>query len=402
MRLQYTVPIGFIAFALFQSLAHGQVPAAVPDYLPDDLRTGLIIEKNRLDQDHADLFKDATAHNRKCTGVTAGTALDRECAAEQSNLKTRKANYYASVRSFNRRVAAAGKRTPESHGLPMPETTSNDIDSRIAEMKGVVTQLKKAPSPEEKEALWEKYQRLREAYDQLIFDRMKVFGKKMGWSADEQTRFNKALDELGDFKSDASATPDNIDKAWNNMLARSGSTELAKEASQGGGPGFPGAGQQTRYNDCVVFALANATGRPYGVVGAAAGELIRNSDWHSTYEQTHPDQAIERRGLNGGEVVALAQNFGKANIVLSGAFADTLKSGRPILVDVSPPGAEGGHEVVLTKAFSHQGQTWYELMDSNQGPIRRLYLSDSELHSLLKENGVAFSPDTGRTPKLLR
>ncbi len=37
-----------------------------------------------------------------------------------------------------------------------------------------------------------------------------------------------------------------------------------------------------------------------------------------------------------------------------------------------------GHEVVLTKAFLHGGETWYEMMDSNDGPLQRRYLSDKE------------------------
>lgn len=63
---------------------------------------------------------------------------------------------------------------------------------------------------------------------------------------------------------------------------------------------------------------------------------------------------------------------------------------------------EGGHEVVLTKAFQHSGETWYEIMDSNQGPQRRLYLSAKELNTILQENGVTFRPEPGTTPKLLR
>jgi hypothetical protein len=61
-----------------------------------------------------------------------------------------------------------------------------------------------------------------------------------------------------------------------------------------------------------------------------------------------------------------------------------------------------GHEVVLTKTFQHRGETWFEMMDSNQGPQRRLFLSSKELNSILEENGVPFRPNRRTTPKLRR
>jgi len=48
---------------------------------------------------------------------------------------------------------------------------------------------------------------------------------------------------------------------------------------------------------------------------------------------------------------------------------------------------------VLTQAFQHGGQTWYVLMDSNQGPQRRLFLSDKELYTMQQENGVVYRPN---------
>jgi hypothetical protein len=61
-----------------------------------------------------------------------------------------------------------------------------------------------------------------------------------------------------------------------------------------------------------------------------------------------------------------------------------------------------GHEVVLTKVFAHGGENWYEMIDSNQGPQRRLYLSARELNTILQENGVAYRPEPGTVPKLFR
>ena len=62
------------------------------------------------------------------------------------------------------------------------------------------------------------------------------------------------------------------------------------------------------------------------------------------------------------------------------------------MVNVVPQSGDfkDGHEVVLTKAFQHGGETWYEMMDSNQGPLRRLYLSAKQLNTMLQENGVAY------------
>lgn len=73
-----------------------------------------------------------------------------------------------------------------------------------------------------------------------------------------------------------------------------------------------------------------------------------------------------------------------------------------MLVSVVPEGGQGAHEVVLTKTFQHGGESWFAMMDSNQGPVRRLYLSAKELSTMLQENGVAFRPEPGTTPKLLR
>jgi hypothetical protein len=42
------------------------------------------------------------------------------------------------------------------------------------------------------------------------------------------------------------------------------------------------------------------------------------------------------------------------------------------------------------------------MMDSNQGPERRLFLSSKELNTMLQEKGVAYRPESGTTPALLR
>jgi hypothetical protein len=242
--------------------------------------------------------------------------------------------------------------------------------------------------------------RAHKAQGALFTKTMNAQAKKLEWSPDEQARLNAALNKLAS-DGDTNATVGQIWQAWQNVLAR-GSGDLEREASDGDGPGFPGAGTQTRYEDCAVFALANAAGLPYGVVGTRATELIRQGEWRDATERANPQKTIEEAGLIGGEVVMLAEAFGRVEVVPMTDFAKTLKEGRPVMVNVVPEGGEGGHEVVLTKTFQHGGETWFAMMDSNQGPVRRLYLSAKELGRILQENGVAFHPETGTTPKLLR
>jgi hypothetical protein len=242
--------------------------------------------------------------------------------------------------------------------------------------------------------------RAHKAQGALFTKTMNAQARKLEWSPDEQARLNAALNKLAS-DGDTNATVGQIRQAWQNVLAR-GSGDLEREASDGDGPGFPGAGTQTRYEDCAVFAVANATGRPYGFVAARATELISKGEWRDATDHADPQKTIEQSGLIGGEVVMLAEAFGRVEVVPMTDFAKTLKEGRPIMVNVVPESGQGGHEVVLTKTFQRGGETWFAMMDSNQGPVRRLYLSAKELSTMLQENGVAFHPETGTTPQLLR
>ena len=98
----------------------------------------------------------------------------------------------------------------------------------------------------------------------------------------------------------------------------------------------------------------------------------------------------------------MAEAFGQAEVVADADLAKTLKGGRPVLVDVVPSGGSGKHQVLLTKTFQHAGDTWFEMMESYQGPQRRLYVSAAELKLMQLENAVAFEPDAQKTPLLLR
>jgi hypothetical protein len=236
-----------------------------------------------------------------------------------------------------------------------------------------------------------------------VINAMNALARQLGWSPDKLARLDAALGRLA-FDGDPNSTGVQVRGTWHDVIARGPDADLVREASQRDGLGFPGAGTQTVNNDCTVFALANAAGLPYGLVAARANELIRQGEWHSPADRANPQAMIEKHGLNGGEVVLLAEVFGQAEVVPSSGFAKTLSAGRPVMINVVPADGKmnSGHEVVLTKTFQHRGETWFEMMDSNQGPQRRLFLSSKELNTILQENGVAFRPNPGTTPKLLR
>jgi len=232
-----------------------------------------------------------------------------------------------------------------------------------------------------------------------IIKGMNALARRLGWSTEKRARLDRALKELDSLGEGRAAGE--VIRTWQAIKSRGADGELARASARGSGALLSGAGEQRSYTDCAVFALANATALPYSVVAARAAELISQGDWHSAAERAHPQALIERHGLNGGEVIMLAESFGQAEVVSRSDFARTLKGGRPLLIDVVPAGGRGEHEVVLTRTFQHAGATWYELMDSYQGPQRRLYLSGQELNTILLANGVAFRPEPGTVPELL-
>lgn len=232
-------------------------------------------------------------------------------------------------------------------------------------------------------------------------DRMLELARDLGWEESELTRLRTVTEKLSPDGDDVSGSE--IRDAWREVLQRNGS-EYSREAAAAAGIDLPGAGMQTKHEDCTIFALAHAAGLPYGVVAARASALLRHGTWRPTDQRTNPQHVIEAKGLNGDEVIMLAESFGQAELVPSERFVETLRQGTPILVDVVAPDGnpDNQHQVVLTKTFARGGDTWFELMDSNQGPLRRLYLNTKELNTLLVENGVAYRPEQGTVPVLLR
>ena len=322
----------------------------IPSELPDEVRQPLLAKRAPLAHRKQALIEEGELFNRSCVNLEKGSSRYQACLAKQ-------AEFGAHVEALRR-----------------------DMAQLVDEIHAAVR-----------------------AEDARIIKSMNALAARLGWSADEQARLDKALNSLG-FDGDPSVTSAQIIHAWQEVLARGPGGDLARAASRGEGPGFPEAGTQTQYQDCTIFALANAAGLPYGVAATRAAELIRQGDWRGAAERANPQHVIEQKGLNGGEVVMLAEAFGQAEVVPSVDFAKTVQAGRPVLVNVVPQDGDvrGGHEVVLTRTFHHGGAPWFEVMDSNQGAQRRLYVTAKELSTLLQENGVAFRPEPGTTPALLR
>lgn len=349
--MKFITLILFAAILIAAASARAGMPALpeIPVALPDAVREPLIARSQPLALQKLELIEEGASINRQCSRVEQSSAQHQSCLAR--------------VGEFNAKV--------EALRVAM-DKMADEIDAAIDR-----------------------------AEEDRVITAMNAIAKRPEWSSVDRTRLDNALRSLS--RKGEPVSDNQINGIWSNMLIRGNDELLAREASGGTDPGFPGAGlQKGGSHDCAVFALANAAGLPYGVVAARAAELISQGEWRKPAERQNPRMAIEQRGLNGGELVILAEAFGQAEVVKNSEFVKTLKEGRPIMVNVVPEGGKGGHEIVLTKTFKHGGETWYEMMDSNQGPLRRLYIGKEDLNLILQENGVAFRPEPNTTPKLLR
>lgn len=243
-------------------------------------------------------------------------------------------------------------------------------------------------------------ERVDAATSEHVVRSLNALAKKQKWTTKERARLEKALAAL-----EADGGPSNTAQrvqAWKDVLARDGAA-FSKEAAEGSGPLFPAAGTQS-FEDCALYAVANAAGVLYEVVAARATRLIEEGEHRPAAQRASAQKTIEDEGLMGGEVIMLAEAMGEVEVVPSTAFPLTLKGGRPIMINVisTDGGLRSAHEVVLTRTFRHDGEVWFEMIDSNQDEWRRLYWSARELDLILKENGVAFRRDAHSTPQLLR
>ncbi len=226
---------------------------------------------------------------------------------------------------------------------------------------------------------------------------IEILAKKLRWNAEKQARLEKALKDLG-FDGLDSITEENVQNGWNAIWRDADNADLAR-AADAAGPRLP-AGGQKEGNDCAVAAMATASGLPYNEVAARAKDLIRQGEWRHQAIRDDPQEAL-KKGLTGGEVVLLAESLGRAEVVPNSRFEETLKGGRPVMVNVATiqstptfPGrtttAFADHEIVLTKTFKYKGKTWYEMTDSRH-PDSRFFVPPEKLNLILQEKGVAFS-----------
>lgn len=336
-------------FLLFAINSNAQVIPKivdVPDSFTSQQKKTFEKESEKIKEQKKNLNTRISDFNLKCEKVEKKTSLERECADEQVLIKEGKGKLIEAINQFNK-----------------------DILNALDAIRIIVA--------------------------------MNALAKDLGWSVDEQLRLDSALNKL-DFDGDTSVTSTTIVQTWQDILTRGHGEDFKKEAAQGKGSGLPGAGKQS-FEDCTLFALANATGLPYPEVAARATKLIREGKWRNAAESSNPQRTIEKQGLTGGEVVMLAEAFGRVEVIPSSDFARILKEGHTVMTNVVPYNGnlDAGHQVVLTKTFQHKGETWFELIDSNQeGSQQRLYLSNTELYTILRENGVVYRPDRGTIPKI--
>lgn len=228
-----------------------------------------------------------------------------------------------------------------------------------------------------------------------------ALAQRLRWPTSEQTRLAAALARLSS-DGDLSVTSRDVVRTWRTIIGR-GADPAVIRAAGGTGSRLPAAGTQS-FEDCAVFAIANAAGLPYSVVATRATELVREAPWRTPAERGSPQGTIETGGLIGVELVMLTEAMGQADIVGSAAFFDVVGSNRSVMVNVVPPSGNfsTGHEVVLSRAFRHEGVRWFEMIDSNQNVMERRYLTEAELNTILQETGIAFRSNSGTTPSPLR
>lgn len=235
-----------------------------------------------------------------------------------------------------------------------------------------------------------------ELYDELLRADILAYARKHRWTSQDLAGLRKGMDAWQSYdqphvgKEQAAAI-------WQNIAERKGDKQLRREAAAVKGFSTTGAGTQS-FNDCALFAIANAAGVPYGAVAALATKFMSDGTWRLPDERADPQSAIEKKGLNGGEVLMLIEYYGRARVLPPSEFKPVLSAGRPILINVRPPSGSAfiGHQIVLTKSFRSDTTDWYEAMDSNDSAIGKLYLKADELNTLILETGIAYFPDDRR------
>ncbi len=339
---QHVLPLMLIIAALAGVAVAQKIPATaeIPNDLPAKAKAELVPWRAKLEDDRSSLRNRAAEQNKNCNPAPPDAAAKAKCRDGQKEFNDEAQNFTWDVEEFNASV----------HGY-------------------------------------------------IVIAAMNASAKTLpDWSDKERKRLDTALNAL-DRDGNKEKSRAEIQSVWADMLARGDA--LKADADKGAGPKLFGSGTQTNYSDCAIFALANASGQPYGVVAARAAKLMADGKWRDEAERSNPQAAIEKRGLMGGEVVMLAEALGQVKIVKSDDFAKTLIAGHAVMINVFPSGGTA-HEVVLSKTFTHGGETWFEMMDSNRGPLKRLYLSKADLMKILKETGVTYAPEEGSVVRPLK
>jgi len=229
---------------------------------------------------------------------------------------------------------------------------------------------------------------------QFTIEAQIAYARTQRWS-DKELNSLKAGFKAFASADDADYDPGKVNAIWKAMAARNGDADLTRLAAAAKGFSATGAGTQGNKEDCAVFAVANAAGVPYGAVAAMATKFVGEGKWRRAEERDDPQKTIEEVGLNGGEVLLLAEYYGMARVLARDEFDAALNASDPVMINIYPADNSllRGHQVVLTKTFKDGSVRWYEAMDSNRGPIAKMFIRADELTALLKEPGIAYAPD---------
>jgi hypothetical protein len=297
-----------------------------------------------------------SAHNVQCANVPMdNAALVARCQQSQLELNAAISAYQQHLKAFRRSLAWY---------LATPVTSPSEL---TAENRRVIQQLQGLAAAE-------------------------------NWPAEKRARFVAALLGLELTDEDRHLEVEHTYLSWHDLAKRPVDADLrmAADAAPGSTVLSASTGQQFSHSDCAIFALANASGRPYGVVAAAAADAVRRDPLRGDAERHDPNKTMSDAGLNGGEAIYLAEKFGQVSVVRPRDFVETLAGGNAVMVNV------GHHEVVLTKSFQHGGKAWFEVMDSQQPTTQRVYVSAAELNAKVRENGIVYHAEPGMTVPLLR
>lgn len=346
MRAQAFAVVTAAAFLVCPALADQPLPA-LPKIHPDIALShpSIATQAKSVTAERATLRARHKTFRNACASVVAGTPQDSWCAAEDAALQSAlEAHYDAS------------------------------------------------------EALIDAYEA---AENVFVAGALVEYAQANGWSAADLKGIE---DGIKNWRTYADYDAKKVNATWADIAARTGDAALTKSAARVKGFSSTGAGTQRSYNDCAIFAIASAAGVPYGAAAAVATKLIAEGKWRHPDERAKPQATIKSRGLMGGEVLMLAEYYGRASVITQDAFEATLAASRPVTVAVYPRNgtSQDGHQIVLTKAFRDGGTLWFQALDSNNGTLAKVFVRSDELTALIKETGIAYAPAQGRAIPPLR